>query len=85
MISMGKNLAARLAKDGITFNDVAPAMIGDTGLLPDAKSLEGTSGDVKNIPVGRLGSPAEVAAAVTMFARNGYTTGQSLLMTGGLK
>ena len=82
---MGKNLARGLAKDGITVNDVAPAMIGETGMIPDEKFLEGTPGDVRNIPVGRLGTPGEVASAVAMFARNGYTTGQSLLMTGGLK
>ena len=84
LISMGRNLSKRLAKDGITVNDVAPAMIGDTGMIPNAKFLEGTPGDVKNIPVGRLGSPAEVAVGVGMFARNGYTTGQSLIMAGGL-
>jgi len=85
LISMGKNLSTRLAKDGITVNDVAPAMIGETGMIPDAKFLEGTPGDVKGIPVGRLGTTKEVAEAVLMFVRSGYTTGQSLIMSGGLK
>ncbi|KAK4213609.1 3-oxoacyl-reductase FabG [Rhypophila decipiens] len=80
-----KNLATKHAKDGITVNDVAPAMIGDTGMIPDEKSVEGTPGDVRNIPVGRLGSPHEVANVVVMFCRTGYLTGQSVLLSGGLK
>lgn len=81
---MMRNLARKHAGQGITVNDVAPAMIGDTGLVPDEKSVEGTQGDVKNIPVGRLGAPQEVANLVTMCARTGYLTGQSILLAGGL-
>ncbi|KAK3386602.1 hypothetical protein B0H63DRAFT_468070 [Podospora didyma] len=79
-----KSLARKHAKDGITVNDVAPAMIGETGMIPDAKFVEGTPGDVKNIPVGRLGTPDEVANVVGMFCRTGYLTGQSVLLSGGL-
>lgn len=82
---MMKNLAAKHAKSGITVNDVAPAMIGDTGMIPDAKAVEGTPGDVKNIPVGRLGTPEECAGIVTMMCKTGYLTGQSILLSGGLK
>ncbi|KAI0101892.1 3-oxoacyl-reductase, partial [Nemania sp. FL0031] len=81
---MMKNLAAKHAKSGITVNDVAPAMIGDTGMIPDAKFVEGTPGDVKNIPVGRLGTPEECAGIVTMMCKTGYLTGQSILLSGGL-
>ncbi|OIW27716.1 3-oxoacyl-reductase [Coniochaeta ligniaria NRRL 30616] len=80
-----KNLANKHAKDGITFNDVAPAMIGDTGMIPDEKFVEGTPGDVRNIPVGRLGTPSEVSNVVMMFCQTGYMTGQSVLLSGGLK
>lgn len=80
-----KNLATRHARDGITVNDVAPAMIGDTGLIPDETVVEGTAGDVRNIPVGRLGTPREVANVVLMFCQTGYLTGQSVLLSGGLK
>ncbi|KAI0485410.1 3-oxoacyl-reductase [Xylaria cf. heliscus] len=82
---MMKNLAAKHAKSGITVNDVAPAMIGDTGMIPDKKFVEGTPGDVKNIPVGRLGTPEECAGVVTMICKTGYLTGQSILLSGGLK
>jgi 3-oxoacyl-[acyl-carrier protein] reductase len=40
---------------------------------------------VRNIPVGRLGTPQECANVVTMLCRTGYLTGQSILLTGGLK
>lgn len=82
---MMRNLAAKHAKSGITVNDVAPAMIGDTGMIPDAKFVEGTPGDVRNIPVGRLGTPEECAGIVTMMCKTGYLTGQSVLLSGGLK
>ncbi|KAI8630996.1 3-oxoacyl-reductase [Xylariaceae sp. FL1651] len=82
---MMRNLAAKHAKSGITVNDVAPAMIGETGMIPDAKFVEGTPGDVKNIPVGRLGTPEECAGVVTMMCKTGYMTGQSVLLSGGLK
>lgn len=85
LMGMVKNLAQKLAKDGITVNDVAPAMIGETGMIPNAQFLEGTAGDVRNIPVGRLGTPQECANVVTMLCKTGYLTGQSILLSGGLK
>ena len=85
LMGMAKNLGLRLAADGITVNDVAPAMIGETGMIPDAAFVEGTPGDVKNIPVGRLGVPQEIANVVTMLCRTGYLTGQSIVISGGLK
>jgi 3-oxoacyl-[acyl-carrier protein] reductase len=85
LTGMAKNLALKLAGWGISVNDVAPAMIGETGMIPDARFVEGTPGDVRNIPVGRLGVPQEVANVVTMVARTGYLTGQSIVVSGGLK
>jgi 3-oxoacyl-[acyl-carrier protein] reductase len=85
LMGMVKNLALKLAVDGITVNDIAPAMIGSTRMIPDAQFLEGTPGDVRNIPVGRLGTPEEVANVVTMLCKTGYMTGQSILLSGGLK
>lgn len=85
LMGMAKNLAQKLAQWGISVNDVAPAMIGETGMIPDAKFVQGTPGDVKNIPVGRLGVPQEVANVVTMLCRTGYLTGQSIVISGGLK
>ncbi|KAL4958437.1 hypothetical protein BDW69DRAFT_190909 [Aspergillus filifer] len=77
-----KNLSTRLAEYNISVNDVAPAMIGDTGMLPSAAAVLGVA---SNIPLGRLGTPEETANVVTMLVRTGYMTGQSLLLAGGLK
>lgn len=85
MQGLSKNLASKMGKDGITFNDVAPAMITETGMIPSEENLKGTPGDVKNIPVGRSGKPQECANVVTMLCRTGYMTGQSILLSGGLK
>ena len=82
---MAKNLASKMGKSGVTFNDVAPAMITETGMIKDEEQLKGTPGDVKNIPVGRSGRPQECANVVTMLCRTGYMTGQSILLSGGLK
>ncbi|KAM0723460.1 hypothetical protein Q7P37_000446 [Cladosporium fusiforme] len=82
---LAKNLANKMGKSGITFNDVAPAMITGTGMIPTEEQLKGTPGDVSNIPVGRSGSTEECANIVTMLSRTGYMTGQSLLLSGGLK
>jgi 3-oxoacyl-[acyl-carrier protein] reductase len=76
---MMKNLASKLAPYGITVNDVAPAMIGETGMIPNAESIPGVE-----IPVGRLGYPEGVANVVTMYCKTGYATGQSFLLAGGL-
>ncbi|KAF2222668.1 3-oxoacyl-reductase [Elsinoe ampelina] len=85
MQGMMRNLATRLAGDGVTVNDVSPAMIGGTGMIPDEERVRGTPGDVKGIPVGRLGSTGEVAGVVRMLCETGYMTGQSVLISGGLK
>lgn len=82
---LSKNLAIKLAKHNITCNDVAPAMITGTGMIPDEEFLKGTPGDVKNIPVGRAGTTQECANVVTMLCKTGYMTGQSILISGGLK
>ncbi|GAB7364791.1 hypothetical protein MBLNU230_g5588t1 [Neophaeotheca triangularis] len=82
MTAMSRNLSTTLAPWNISVNDVAPAMIGNTGMFPNPDTLPGL---VDSIPLKRLGEPDEVANAVTMLAKTGWMTGQSLLMTGGLK
>ncbi len=80
--SMMKNLSSLLAEFNITVNDVSPAMVGGTGMLPDESSVPGV---VKTIPLGRLCKPVEVANVVSMFASTGFITGQNLIVAGGLK
>jgi 3-oxoacyl-[acyl-carrier protein] reductase len=82
LMGMMKNLSTRLAQYNISVNDVAPAMIGETGMIPNSEAVPGV---VETIPLGRFGQPDEVANAVEMFAKTGYCTGQSLILAGGLK
>ena len=79
---MMKNLASKLAPLNISVNDVAPALIGETGMVPNEDIIPGGAA---SIPLGRLGTPKEVANVVTMLATTGFVTGQSLVIAGGLK
>ncbi|KAF0643737.1 hypothetical protein NXS19_004091 [Fusarium pseudograminearum] len=97
--SMGQNLATLLAPEGITVNIVSPAMIGSTGMIPPPKSetwdkgcdLEGLKETdpglaiATSVPIHRLGCPDEVCNVIIMMAKNGYLTGQDILLSGGLK
>ncbi|KXT07011.1 hypothetical protein AC578_7207 [Pseudocercospora eumusae] len=82
LMGMMKNLSTNLAAWNISVNDVAPAMVGNTGLLPSGDQFPGL---VDSIPLHRLCEPEEVANAVTFYARTGFTTGQSVIIAGGLK
>jgi 3-oxoacyl-[acyl-carrier protein] reductase len=72
--------AGRLAGDGVTVNGIAPALIEQTGMLPQAPE----GGMPLPIPVGRLGQPHEVADLALAVLANGYLTNQVLLLDGGL-
>jgi len=73
-----RGYAARLVKHGITVNAVAPSLI-DTEMIA-AMRAESEA----RIPVGRLGTVEEIAAAVVMVAGNAYMTGQTVAVNGGL-
>lgn len=68
---MMRNLSSRLAQYNISVNEVSPAMVGATGLLPSADSVPGV---VDSIPLKRLCSPEEVANVVLMFTKTGFAT-----------
>jgi 3-oxoacyl-[acyl-carrier protein] reductase len=76
-----KTLAREVGPKGITVNTIAPGRI-DTERL---RSLGGT-GDVSQIPLRRLGEPAEIGAVACFLAsdRAGYVTGAVLPVDGGL-
>jgi 3-oxoacyl-[acyl-carrier protein] reductase len=74
-------LAKRLAPDGITVNAIAPALIRDTG---DPSKLGDPEKLARNIPVGRLGTPAEVADMALAMLRNAYLTNHVVLLDGGM-
>lgn len=79
IIGLTKALAQEVAPSGITVNCVAPGII-DTR-MNDMFSEDELKDEV---PLGRLGTPNEVAKAVLFFAENPYVTGQVLGVNGGI-
>ena len=77
MEGLTRGYAARLVKDGITVNNVAPSLI-------ETDMMRGRDDMVRNIPLGRMGRPDEVAQAVAMVLGNGYMTGQTIILNGGM-
>ncbi len=77
MEGLTRGYAARLVKEGITVNAVAPTLI-ETDMMRGRPDL------ARNIPLGRLGQPDEVAQAVLMVLGNNYMTGQTIVLNGGL-
>jgi 3-oxoacyl-[acyl-carrier protein] reductase len=70
--------ASLLAKEGITSNVISPALIETEMLAGNIKA------DPARIPVGRFGTPEEVADLVLAVARNPYLTGQTIQVNGGI-
>jgi 3-oxoacyl-[acyl-carrier protein] reductase len=77
MEGLTRGYAARLVKEGITVNSVAPTLI-------ETDMMRGRSDLARNIPLGRLGQPDEVAQAVLMVLGNDYMTGQTIALNGGM-
>lgn len=78
IVAMAKSIANEYAREGITANGLAPALI-DTPMIANARDL------VDKIPVGRFGKPEEVAALVTFLASEhaAYITGEVIDINGG--
>jgi 2-hydroxycyclohexanecarboxyl-CoA dehydrogenase len=90
VIAFTKTIAREFARRGITANVVCPGPT-DTDLLaemtataPDSERL--VQALVRAVPMRRLGSPQDAAAAIAFLASEqaGYVTGQTLSVSGGL-
>jgi 3-oxoacyl-[acyl-carrier protein] reductase len=72
-----RGYAARLVKEGVNVNAVAPSLI-ETDMMSGQPQL------VSRIPLGRFGTAEEVAKAVMLLVDNAYMTGQTVALSGGM-
>lgn len=84
MVGMSKSLAYEVASRGITVNAIAPGFIATA--MTDKLTDDQKSGIMKQIPAGRMGTPAEIAAATLYLASEeaAYLTGTTLHVNGGM-
>ncbi len=84
LIGMSKSLAYEVASRNITVNTVAPGFI--SSAMTDALNDAQRASILQKVPSGRLGSVADVAAAVLFLASEeaGYITGHTLNVNGGM-
>lgn len=80
LVGMTKSVARELAPKQVTCNAVAPGFI-ETDMT---KNLSGNEALLKQIPLGHMGKPEDVAEAVAFLAQNRFITGEVLRVDGGL-
>ena len=84
ILGFTKSLAREVGSRGITVNAIAPGFI-DTDMTRALAEAQRTALTTQ-IPLGRLGQPADVAAAVAFLCSSdaGYITGETLHVNGGM-
>jgi 3-oxoacyl-[acyl-carrier protein] reductase len=78
VIAATKSYARLLAREGVTVNAIAPALIGTEMVVSNSH----VKPDI--VPVGRFGSVEECADVAVLLASNGYITGQTIAVNGGM-
>ncbi|PYI54321.1 SDR family NAD(P)-dependent oxidoreductase [Paenibacillus flagellatus] len=86
IVSYSKGLAKELAPAGIRVNTVSPGFIGRTAFHATFTSEEGRKATVGRVPLGREGTPDDVAGAVLYLVSGlaAYVTGETIEINGGL-
>jgi 3-oxoacyl-[acyl-carrier protein] reductase len=84
MIGLSKSLAREVAARNVTVNCVAPGFIESP--MTDVLAETQKAAILSSVPAGRLGLPAEIAAAVVYLASSeaAYVTGETLHVNGGM-
>tara|TARA_B100001142_G_scaffold185896_1_gene185137 strand:- start:1937 stop:2683 length:747 start_codon:yes stop_codon:yes gene_type:complete len=84
VIGLGKAISKELASRNITVNSIAPGYI-ETDMVDNIQE-EAKEALFKKIPLGRIGKPKEIAAAVLYLASDeaSYITGQTIAVDGGM-
>jgi len=77
LLGLMRGYAARVAPDGVTMNAISPGLI-ETDMLADAAAIANA-----RLPVGRTGTPGEVADVALLLVTNAYITGQVVNVNGG--
>jgi 3-oxoacyl-[acyl-carrier protein] reductase len=78
ILGLTHSYASQFAKEGITANAIAPALI-------ETDMVAGLPKDIASrIPVGTIGAPDEIGRAAVTLAQSSFTTGQTININGGL-
>jgi 3-oxoacyl-[acyl-carrier protein] reductase len=86
IVSFTKALAKELAPHGVRVNCVAPGLIGDTAFHGRFTSPAMFETSMKAVPLGRAGTPEEVATVVAFLASSdsAFLTGETIEINGGM-
>jgi 3-oxoacyl-[acyl-carrier protein] reductase len=86
IIAITKAVARELAPHGIRVNCVSPGLIGGTAFHPRFTPPDAFAAAEKNVPLGRAGTPEEVARVIAFLAGDdaSYLVGETIEINGGL-